>query len=333
MKKFLLIQLFLSSLMLLQAVTVDNNEKYKPKLVGEVRARYEYDTNLDAQRFQVRNARLNLSGKFSEMTSYKTKIDLSNRGKISMLDAYVKLTPTKWFNVTIGQQKVPFGIANLRGPSSYYFANRSFVAKQLINNSRDVGIMAMFSNKKVFPVNLKFGVYNGDSISNQKVWKTELDYAVRLEALPIQNSKISVSYKSIRPQTLRMNVLDVAAYYEIANLHLEAEYIYKTYENQAFSETHAFATFASYDILTNKKHLKKITPLIRFDVMNDNNRGIVKSGAYQTDDACKRITGGVTLSLNKPFLNDLRFNYEHYMYDKGIANRDSKFVVEAVVKF
>ncbi len=334
MKKIFFIHLFLSSLVLLQAGTIKTNEKYNIKLVGEVRARYDYNTDLNAQRFQTRNARLSLSGKFSEFTSYKTKIDLSNQGRIRMLDAYVKLTPKKWFNILIGQQKIPFGIANLRGPSSYYFASRPFVAKQLINDSRDAGITAVFSNKTVFPVNLKIGIFNGDGIYTQRVWKKELDYVTRLEASPIKNSKISFSYKSIRPETLRMNVFDIGAYYQIANLHLETEYVYKTYQNKVFSETHAFSTFASYDIFTHKKHLQKITPLIRFDMMNDNNKGTKdNTNQYQMDDACKRITGGVTLSLDKPFLNDLRFNYEHYMYNKGVANRDSKFVVEAIVKF
>ena len=85
----------------------------------------------------------------------------------------------------------------------------------------------------------------------------------------------------------------------------------------------------------NKPNLSKITPLARYDMMTDNNKGYVNSnGEYVADYIARsRFTGGLTLSLNKPFLNDIRLNYEKYFYGDGITNKDDKFVAEFVVRF
>jgi hypothetical protein len=69
--------------------------------------------------------------------------------------------------------------------------------------------------------------------------------------------------------------------------------------------------------------------------MTDNNKGYKSvNGIYETDDIARsRITGGITLCMDKPFLNDIRINYEKYFYEKGIENKDDKFVIEFVVRF
>ena len=55
---------------------------------------------------------------------------------------------------------------------------------------------------------------------------------------------------------------------------------------------------------------------------------------YQIDDiASKRFTGGITFSLNKPFMNDIRLNYEKYYQAKNVVNHDDKLVLEFVVRF
>jgi hypothetical protein len=68
---------------------------------------------------------------------------------------------------------------------------------------------------------------------------------------------------------------------------------------------------------------------------NDNNGQIsTLTNSYEIDDVKRsRITGGINLNLKKPFINEIRLNYEHYFYVQGIANNDNKIVLEFVTKF
>ena len=55
-----------------------------------------------------------------------------------------------------------------------------------------------------------------------------------------------------------------------------------------------------------------------------------------TDYKRSRISGGVTLSLAKPFVSDIRINYEKYFYGKNalpkVSERD-KIVFEVMTRF
>lgn len=90
-----------------------------------------------------------------------------------------------------------------------------------------------------------------------------------------------------------------------------------------------------------------MSPLVRYDFMSDHSDGKRYKTDDDTDEASKgqlivndykrsRITGGVTLSLDKPFLSDIRVNYEKYFYGHdGIPkpSEKDKIVVEFMVHF
>lgn len=64
----------------------------------------------------------------------------------------------------------------------------------------------------------------------------------------------------------------------------------------------------------------------------ENPEGSLNVNDYQRS----RITGGVTLSLKKPFVSDIRINYEKYFYRDGCVAHTSekdKLVVELVTRF
>lgn len=49
-----------------------------------------------------------------------------------------------------------------------------------------------------------------------------------------------------------------------------------------------------------------------------------------------RLTGGLTLSFSKPFISDIRINYEKYFYRDGAIAKPSerdKIVVEFMTRF
>ena len=112
-----------------EAVAQDN-QKRSMKIGGTLRSKYEYQTSEGEGRFQVRTARVNVSGTLSPVVSYKAEIDLCDEGKIKMLDAYTTITPSDRWALTIGQMRVPFTIDAHRSPHQQYFSNRSFIAKR-----------------------------------------------------------------------------------------------------------------------------------------------------------------------------------------------------------
>ena len=55
-----------------------------------------------------------------------------------------------------------------------------------------------------------------------------------------------------------------------------------------------------------------------------------------TDSELKLITGGITLSIAKPFISDIRINYEKYFYNDGVTPKVSeqdKIVIEFMTRF
>ena len=59
-------------------------------------------------------------------------------------------------------------------------------------------------------------------------------------------------------------------------------------------------------------------------------------GRFEVRTARINVTGNVTLSLAKPFISDIRINYEKYFYRKGGIAKTSekdKIVVEFMTKF
>ena len=133
---------------------------YLPEIHGTIRSKYEYQTTMGAGRFEVRNARVSVTGNVLPIVAYKAEIDLSDEGNIKMLDAYARLFPAKGLTVTAGQMRVPFTIDAHRSPHQQYFANRSFIAKQ-VGNVRDVGVTLGYTLPTELPITIEGGLYNG----------------------------------------------------------------------------------------------------------------------------------------------------------------------------
>lgn len=158
---------------------------YLPEIHGTIRGKYEYQTETQESRFEVRNARFSVSGNVHPLVAYKAEIDLSDEGSIKMLDAYARVFPLQDLNFTIGQMRVPFTIDAHRSPHQQYFANRSFIAKQ-VGNVRDVGFTTAYINKGSVPFILEGGLFNGSGLTNQKEWHKTLNYSVKAQLLLIR---------------------------------------------------------------------------------------------------------------------------------------------------
>ena len=301
--------------------------EYMPEIHGTIRAKYEYEPPIDKGRFEIRNARLSVEGKIIPIVRYKAEIDLSDEGQIKMLDAYIRLQPKDRLKFTFGQMRVPFSIDAHRSPHLQYFANRSFIAKQ-VGNVRDVGVSASWTFGQQLPVTLEGGIFNGSGLTNQKnFWTNDYNFSFKAFTMIARQFNVTLSCQKAKTGDVNTMLYDAGAYWENSRWHIEAEYLRKYYAHDSFRPVNAVDAFAAYR-LPLKKGLTAISFLGRYD----------DKGALTVSDLERhRLTGGVTLSLGKKALQaDIRLNYEQYFYNKGVTpaiSEQNKIVVEFVAHF
>ncbi len=312
---------------------------YLPEFHGIVRAKYEYQPFVNLHRFQVRNARLNIKGNVHPIVGYRIEADFSDRGEMRVTNAYAKVFPVKGLEITLGQMKIPFSTDNMRSPQHFFFSNRAFIAKQFTGH-RDVGLTLGYELDTVFPFEVVAGVFNGSGLTNQKEWRTGMNYSARIQFKPIKYFNFAFNYHSLQPDSMRMNMFDVELISKFHNFHIEVEGLYKTYQDNLFAPSYGLTAFANYDIFL-PKVFDRIALGVRYDYMSENNRGGIDTdtGKYLVDDVERhRFTAGVTLGIAKPFVADLRLNYEKYFYQDGFvpgvqSEEQDKICVELVVSF
>lgn len=329
---------------IIPALAQEQKTDYMPEIHGTIRAKYEYQPEISAGRFEVRNARFSLTGKVAPIVSYKAEIDLSDEGSIKMLDAYTQLTPITNFNFTIGQMRVPFTIDAHRSPHQQYFANRSFIAKQ-VGNVRDVGATIGYKFNNGFPILLEGGVFNGSGLTNQKdFWTKQVNFSAKVQLFLPEGFNLTLSVQKIKPEKVSIYMYDAGIYYQSRGWHIEAEYLLKHYSDKLFDNVNAFDGFICYDLKLRSKLFRKISFLGRYDYMSDhsdgkaylNEKANAEGSLIINDYQRQRLTGGITLSLAKPFISDIRINYEKYFYQKGAivkASEQDKFVIEIMTRF
>lgn len=344
MKKLVLLASLFLSLGFTAQAQDDAQIDRTPQIHGTLRGKYEYQTGENESRFEVRTARVSVTGALTPIVSYKAEIDLCDEGKIKMLDAYTRLKPWKGFQFTIGQKRVPFTIDAHRSPHEQYFANRSFIAKQ-VGNVRDVGAEIGYRWNVGFPIIIEAGLFNGSGLTDQKdYWTKSVNFSAKAQMLLPCGLNVVMSAQKIKPDNVNIMMYDGGLTFHRGGFIAEAEYLYKHYADNAFKAVHAFDGFVSYDIPVRHSPITKISPLARYDFMTDHSDGMRyldgeedEAGQLIINDYKRsRVTGGVTISLAKPFVSDIRINYEKYFYhDNSLAktSEKDKLVVEFVTRF
>lgn len=320
------------------SIHAQEKSQYIPDVHGTIRAKYEYEPEIDKGRFEIRNARIALEGMIIPVIRYKAEIDLSDEGSIKMLDAYIRYQPGKSWKFTFGQMRVPFSIDAHRSPHLQYFANRSFIAKQ-VGNVRDVGAAVGWTFGRTVPVTLEGGIFNGSGLTGQKdYWTSNYNFSFKAQTMLWDKFNVTLSMQKANAGDVNTYLYDAGAYFQNSRWHIEAEYLRKHYARDAFRPVNAVDAFAAYR-LPLKKHLTAISFLGRYDYMSDHSKGkLHEDGKLGADDPERhRLTGGVTLSLGRKSLQaDIRVNYEQYFYSKEVIpsiSEQSKAVVELVVHF
>jgi phosphate-selective porin OprO and OprP len=121
---------------------------------------YRYD-DIDPNKdgFDIRRARVLLSGNFLKHFAYKFEYEFQGAESRNLLDAYLDTHFSSLFNLRAGQFKEPFGLEQYTPDKNLFFASRSM--GHYLMPGRDIGLMARTSWLNDM-VHLDLGVFNGD---------------------------------------------------------------------------------------------------------------------------------------------------------------------------
>lgn len=302
-----------------------DSTSYIPKVGGVIRAKFEYNSSTGKNRFEVRNARFQLFGNVTKIFSYKAEVDLSDEGQIKMLDAYVRFTPVKNLAFTLGQMKIPFSTDNLRSPGTLNFSNRSFIAKRICKDLRDIGFMVTYAKEDgPLPFALHLGVFNGAGINNP-AWVKSNNYGGRFELGPFKGAGLTGSYYTGKVSGKSSDMFNFGFNYRYKHFYFDTEYAQKhtTDTTGSFSSNALFA-YVLYEIPIKKGILRNIIPAFRYDFYTaDMSDGIVQPA---------RLTTGLTFGFHKITWADIRVSYEKYLYQNQ-TDLDDKATVEFIARF
>lgn len=278
-------------------------------------------------RFEVRNARFGAKGDINKYFGYRVEVDLSDEGKIKMLDAFIKVTPIENLDFYLGQRKVPFGTDYLRNPVESIFANRSFVAKYINDGLRDIGFVANYRFKLHIPINIWLAAMNGSGNNNPQ-WIDKPNYAARLLVEPLKNFRmVGNLYQGSTVLENKLTMYGGEIRYLTDKLLIESEFLHRHYTDTSsvIHDQYGFYVHSYYSFFTKAKLIQIISPTIRWDFMGKK--------LESNETVAERITAGVNFGFEpKPFKAEIRLNYENYL-KKSLPSHFDRFTVEFIAKF
>lgn len=311
----------------IDTTTTEKPWKYVPEVHGVLRTFYEWSTATGQSKFMVRNARLSAGGFILPNVDYFLQVDFCDRGKISILDAYARISPVEGLQLFAGQMRVPFSVESSRKPGDYHFADVGLLAN--LGNLRSVGVKAGY---KVPKTTLYFegGIFNGSDKISHTEWNSQLTYSIKANYFKA-GFKPEIGFQSRvkggKDGSPRYNQSNVSLSWSDSHWFVEGEYIYRKYSDASPSR-HAYDFFVDYGMPVKWKFANRLSVQARFDGITDNS--YIKP--------CRRLTLGATAhyAYKSLFLN-FRLNYEQYFYDDNVTDisptYNNKFVAGLILSF
>jgi phosphate-selective porin OprO/OprP len=134
---------------------------------GLLQVDYQYfdykEKNASKDRFDIRRARLSISGQALKYFDYKFQYEFQGASARNLLDAYVDANVLRPASFRVGQFKEPFGLEQSTDLANYIFTQPSYV--YYLSPPRDVGVMA-HSSLWDDRVNYGIGIFNGDGLDD-----------------------------------------------------------------------------------------------------------------------------------------------------------------------
>jgi hypothetical protein len=324
----LLLTIFLSaqSVVFSQDSIVSTSD-YLPDLDVILKVKTEYDLDNSLIRFEVRNARFGLKGKINRIMSYRIELDLSDEGKMKMLDAYVRITPLKNLDIYMGQRKIPFSTDYMRNPAENIFANRSFLAKYINDGMRDIGFYVDYKFNTSVPVDFLIGGVNGTGNNNPK-WIEKPNLVSRLVVGPETGFRAAGNlYYGEAEFRDHLAMFGGELRYTNGKIFVESEYISRSWTDTLDARVHDDGIYlhSYYNFNIDKRVVKMISPTARWDMMG--------KSVFSNEVEANRLTFGVNVGFEpKQFYSEIRLNYENYLKSSLPIHTD-KLTLEFIARF
>lgn len=313
-------------------------QPYLPTVGICFRGRFEQDTERGAGRFEVRNARLRLSGTVIPQIGYYYQMDLCDQGVIKILDAYATVMPGRGWKLMLGQSRVPISVDASRGPGGYLFANRSFLGRYMLNQ-RSVGLKAGYTCPGL-PLYAEAGVFNSAPMAVHNLWFKHYTIGAKARYKFWNRLTLEGGFKSDVPTGgPRTDFSDVTLSWQTANWLFEGEYVVQHYHHNAYRNCHAWNTMVQFQRPVGWGIFNNWSVQGRYDGMTDHSTGTPDSeGRLITNQSGRtRVTVGSTVSrrMGKAHV-DFQLEYEQYFYAHGVKadpGAGNKLVAEMVIYF
>ena len=282
----------------------------KKKLIGDylsisgwMNIQYDYESQLlndgltldQVNTFNVRRARLDFKGNLCKNVEFRVQGDLAGTPKL--VDGFVKIKLQKYFNIQVGQFKIPFTFENPQSPLTLEGVEYAQVISKLSGYSdisgvstysggRDVGIMIYGNvfkferNGKEIPIlTYKLGMFNGNGM-NKKDANLSKDIAGSVEVCPgVEGLMLAASYyggnyylSAANKDNANRDRFTVGGKYENGRLTVRSEYIIGTTEMAEGAETYNLNSDGFYvtgGYWFNIKN-QRIRPVARYDFFRKN---------------------------------------------------------------
>ncbi|HQB36827.1 MAG TPA: porin [Bacteroidales bacterium] len=307
--------------------TGESRSEYSPDIDVILKTKVEYDLNRSLIRFEVRNARFGLKGKINNVMSYRAELDLSDEGKMKMLDAYVRFSPVKNLDFYLGQRKIPFSTDYMRNPAENIFANRSFLSKYINDGMRDIGFYAEYKFNMEFPLQILLGTVNGTGNNNPQ-WISKPNFVGRLIAGPEKGFRAVFNLYSGETKDMeKLAMIGGELRYSTGALHLESEYIRRNWTDTLSVRQYDDGLYihSYYNFIFEEKFFYSIAPVFRWD--------LIGNSVFNNKINANRITLGVNIGFEpRQFYSEIRLNYENYLTGNLPVHTD-KITLEFIARF
>ena len=299
------------------------NAQEKKSLIGDylsisgwMNIQYDYERQLqndgvtldEINTFNVRRARLDFKGNISKNLEFRVQADVAGTPKL--VDGFVKIKLQKYFNIQVGQFKIPFTFENPQSPLTLEGVEYAQIISKLSGYSdmsgvktysggRDVGVMIygdFFSfehdGKQIPILTYKLGVFNGNGMNNKDA-NLAKDIAGSIEVCPgVKGLMLATSYYNgnymltsgdIKEDKALRNRLTFGGKYENGRLTVRSEYIMGDTEMANKESIYTLKSDGFYvtgGYWFNIMKEQKIRPVARYDFFRQDVNNPEKNSTY-----------------------------------------------------
>ena len=337
------------------------NAQEKKSLIGDylsisgwMNIQYDYESQLQndgvtldqINTFNVRRARLDFKGNISKNVEFRVQADVA--GSPKLVDGFVKIKLQKYFNIQVGQFKIPFTFENPQSPLTLEGVEYAQVISKLSGYSdmsgvktysggRDVGVMIygnFFSferdGKEIPILTYKLGVFNGNGMNNKDA-NLAKDIAASIEVCPgVKGLMLATSYYggnyylNSDERNANRDRFTVGGKYENGRLTVRSEYIVGKTEmanNDGIYTLNSDGFYVAGGYWFNVKS-QKIRPVARYDFLRQDIENPEMNSPYYM------------VGIDWWPYNNLRLLVNYTVKDKpGYDNLGNLFQAQLSVKF